>query len=258
MAATSDGSLRDVTNNKGSTQTEEQTSAGNKDSMESNSNAGASPSKATKPGIGTIDNTQTGKGSIQADKPEDNAAVVPTNKSHMPTATVGGSGKDESDNKASTNGSTSNVASENKSAELSETEAKKAADEKAAAEKAAAEKNWNTIDEDRKQLEKDAIAALEKQKSLFAREIQRISQIAKPQQFYEKLSLPRNKTHFDALLDEVQWMANDFVEERKWKIALAKKIAREAVNYVEEMCSKKRGDIHAGQVVTAKEMLRYS
>ena len=136
--------------------------------------------------------------------------------------------------KASTNGSTSNVAAENKSAKLSETEAKKAADEKAAA-----EKNWNTIDEDRKQLEKDAISALEKQKSLFAREVQRISQIAKPQHFYGKLSLPRNKTHFDALLDEVQWMANDFVEERKWKIALAKKIAREAVNYVEEMWAKR-------------------
>ena len=162
MAATTDGSLREPTNNKGSIQIEKQISAGNKDSMESNSNAGASPSKATKPGIGTIDNTQTGKGSIQADKPEVNAAVVPTNKSHMPTATVGGSSKDETDNKASTNGSTSNVASENKSAKLSETEAKKAADEKA--EKAAAEKNWNSIDEDRKQLEKDAISALEKQK----------------------------------------------------------------------------------------------
>ena len=99
MAATTNGSLRDPTNNKGSTQIEKQISAGNKDSMESNSNAGTSPSKATKPGIGTNDNTQTGKGSIQADKPEVNAAVVPTNKSHMPAATVGGNGKDESDNK---------------------------------------------------------------------------------------------------------------------------------------------------------------
>ena len=65
--------------------------------------------------------------------------------------------------------------------------------------------------------------------------------------------MPRNKTHFDALLDEVQWMANDFVEERKWKIALAKKIAQEAVNYVEEMCSKKRGDIHAGKLLLRKK-----
>ena len=81
------------TNNKDSTQTVEQTSAGNKDSTESSSNAGASPSKATKPGTGTDDNTQTGKGSTQADKSEDNAAGVPTNKSHVPTATVGGSGK---------------------------------------------------------------------------------------------------------------------------------------------------------------------
>ena len=80
MAATSNGSSRDVTNNKDSTQTVEQTSAGNKDSTESTSNAGASPSKATKPGTGADDNTQTGKGSTQADKSEDNAAGVPTNK----------------------------------------------------------------------------------------------------------------------------------------------------------------------------------
>ena len=93
MAATSNGSSRDVTNNKDSIQTVEQTSAGNKDSMESTSNAGAPPSKATKPGTGTMTIPKQAKVVSRRTSPEDNAAVVPTNKSHVPTATVGGSGK---------------------------------------------------------------------------------------------------------------------------------------------------------------------
>lgn len=37
---------------------------------------------------------------------------------------------------------------------------------------------------------------------------------------------PRIKTHWDYLLEEMAWMANDFREERKWKIALARKLAK--------------------------------
>ena len=65
--------------------------------------------------------------------------------------------------------------------------------------------------------------------------------------------MPRNKTHFDALLDEVQWMANDFVEERKWKIALAKKIAQEAVNYVEENVHKREETSARGKLLLRKK-----
>eukprot|EP01047_Picozoa_sp_COSAG01_P023476 COSAG01_NODE_1421_length_10362_cov_10.007113_8_plen_1396_part_00 len=36
---------------------------------------------------------------------------------------------------------------------------------------------------------------------------------------------PRKKTHWDYLLQEMEWMANDFRHERKWKMASAKKTA---------------------------------
>merc|ERR1711994_1237101 len=35
---------------------------------------------------------------------------------------------------------------------------------------------------------------------------------------------PRNKVHWDYLLDEMKWMANDFKKEHKWKKTLARKV----------------------------------
>jgi len=42
---------------------------------------------------------------------------------------------------------------------------------------------------------------------------------------------PRNKTHWDYLLEEMVWLSNDFREERKWKQNLAKKTARAIAKY---------------------------
>lgn len=42
---------------------------------------------------------------------------------------------------------------------------------------------------------------------------------------------PRNKVHWDYLLAEMTWLANDFKEERKWKIALAKKVSKAVLKY---------------------------
>mmetsp|Transcript_20127 Transcript_20127/g.28065 ORF Transcript_20127/g.28065 Transcript_20127/m.28065 type:complete len:1990 (-) Transcript_20127:136-6105(-) len=42
---------------------------------------------------------------------------------------------------------------------------------------------------------------------------------------------PRNKVHWDYLLDEMGWMSTDFNNERKWKSRLAKKIMRAAIAY---------------------------
>ncbi|KAL6060479.1 Pharynx and intestine in excess protein 1 [Balamuthia mandrillaris] len=42
---------------------------------------------------------------------------------------------------------------------------------------------------------------------------------------------PRKKTHWDFLLEEATWLACDFQEERKWKLALAKKISRQVMKY---------------------------
>jgi E1A-binding protein p400 len=35
---------------------------------------------------------------------------------------------------------------------------------------------------------------------------------------------PRSKSHWDYLLEEMQWMATDFAQERRWKLAAAKKV----------------------------------
>ncbi|CAG2161571.1 unnamed protein product [Oppiella nova] len=41
----------------------------------------------------------------------------------------------------------------------------------------------------------------------------------------------RRKTHWDYLLEEMQWLATDFAQERKWKKAAAKKCAKMVVKY---------------------------
>jgi len=35
---------------------------------------------------------------------------------------------------------------------------------------------------------------------------------------------PRNKAHHDYLLEEMQWLATDFAQERKWKKKAAKQV----------------------------------
>ncbi|CAM4568339.1 unnamed protein product [Lepidochelys kempii] len=44
----------------------------------------------------------------------------------------------------------------------------------------------------------------------------------------------RPKSHQDYLLEEMQWMATDFVQERRWKTATAKKLIRNVVCYHED------------------------
>ena len=41
----------------------------------------------------------------------------------------------------------------------------------------------------------------------------------------------RRKTHWDYLLEEMQWLATDFAQERKWKKAAAKKCAKMVMKY---------------------------
>ncbi|XP_016391215.1 E1A-binding protein p400-like isoform X1 [Sinocyclocheilus rhinocerous] len=41
----------------------------------------------------------------------------------------------------------------------------------------------------------------------------------------------RPKSHWDYLLEEMQWMAADFAEERRWKMAAAKKLVRTCARY---------------------------
>ncbi|XP_062399404.1 E1A-binding protein p400 isoform X2 [Sardina pilchardus] len=44
----------------------------------------------------------------------------------------------------------------------------------------------------------------------------------------------RPKSHWDYLLEEMQWMAADFAQERRWKMAAAKKLVRTCARYHDE------------------------
>lgn len=44
---------------------------------------------------------------------------------------------------------------------------------------------------------------------------------------------PRKKVHWDYLLEEMNWLAIDFTQERRWKMALANHLAKTIVAYHE-------------------------
>ena len=48
----------------------------------------------------------------------------------------------------------------------------------------------------------------------------------------------REKTQRDYMLEEMQWLANDFKAEAKWKRANAKKIARAVEKYHQDQASR--------------------
>ncbi|XP_049618487.1 E1A-binding protein p400 isoform X1 [Syngnathus scovelli] len=68
---------------------------------------------------------------------------------------------------------------------------------------------------------------------------QRISELRKDGQWSASrlpkvVEASRPKSHWDYLLEEMQWMAADFVQERRWKEAAAKKMARTCARYHQE------------------------
>jgi hypothetical protein len=42
---------------------------------------------------------------------------------------------------------------------------------------------------------------------------------------------PRGKAHWDYVLEEMAWMAHDFAEERRFKMALARRVSKEVLRY---------------------------
>lgn len=68
---------------------------------------------------------------------------------------------------------------------------------------------------------------------------QRISELRKEGQWSASrlpklVEASRPKSHWDYLLEEMQWMAADFAQERRWKVAAAKKLVRTCARYHEE------------------------
>ncbi|XP_030271825.1 E1A-binding protein p400 isoform X4 [Sparus aurata] len=89
---------------------------------------------------------------------------------------------------------------------------------------------------------------------------QRISELRKEGQ-WSASRLPklvealRPKSHWDYLLEEMQWMAADFAQERRWKEAVAKKLVRTCARYHQERKkseerSKKEREIHLRHIAS--------
>ncbi|XP_006874145.1 PREDICTED: E1A-binding protein p400-like [Chrysochloris asiatica] len=68
---------------------------------------------------------------------------------------------------------------------------------------------------------------------------QRVAELRKeglwsPRRLPKLQEAPRPRAHWDSLLEEMQWMATDFAQERRWKVAAAKKLVRTVARHHEE------------------------
>ncbi|XP_034547235.1 E1A-binding protein p400 isoform X3 [Notolabrus celidotus] len=89
---------------------------------------------------------------------------------------------------------------------------------------------------------------------------QRISELRKEGQWSASrlpklMEASRPKSHWDYLLEEMQWMAADFAQERRWKEAAAKKLVRTCARYHQEQKTseeraKRERDIHLRHIAS--------
>uniref|UniRef100_A0A3Q1JB53 Uncharacterized protein n=1 Tax=Anabas testudineus TaxID=64144 RepID=A0A3Q1JB53_ANATE len=89
---------------------------------------------------------------------------------------------------------------------------------------------------------------------------QRISELRKEGQWSASrlpklVEASRPKSHWDYLLEEMQWMAADFAQERRWKEAAAKKLVRTCARYHQEQKkteerSQKEREIHLRHIAS--------
>uniref|UniRef100_M3ZIC4 E1A binding protein p400 n=1 Tax=Xiphophorus maculatus TaxID=8083 RepID=M3ZIC4_XIPMA len=89
---------------------------------------------------------------------------------------------------------------------------------------------------------------------------QRISELRKEGQWSASrlpklMEASRPKSHWDYLLEEMQWMAADFAQERRWKEAAAKKLVRTCARYHQEQKkneerSQKEREVHLRHIAS--------
>ncbi|KAM6954464.1 E1A-binding protein p400 [Aplochiton taeniatus] len=89
---------------------------------------------------------------------------------------------------------------------------------------------------------------------------QRISELRKEGQWSASrlpklMESSRPKSHWDYLLEEMQWMAADFAQERRWKEAAAKKLVRTCARYHDEQKkteerTRKAEELHLRQIAS--------
>jgi hypothetical protein len=58
----------------------------------------------------------------------------------------------------------------------------------------------------------------------------------------------RNKTHWDYLLEEMEWLSKDFREERQWKVALARKAVKAVSKWHQDRERSERDGDRANEV----------
>jgi hypothetical protein len=62
----------------------------------------------------------------------------------------------------------------------------------------------------------------------------------------------RKKTHWDFLLEEAVWLATDFRQERKWKVALAKKTAAMVMKWHAQRVASSQRNMKSEQIKVRK------
>uniref|UniRef100_A0A8D8WF21 Chromatin-remodeling complex ATPase chain Iswi n=1 Tax=Cacopsylla melanoneura TaxID=428564 RepID=A0A8D8WF21_9HEMI len=103
----------------------------------------------------------------------------------------------------------------------------------------------------------DQIAEKAKQEAYV---LQRVANLQREGLWFEK-RLPkvaepsRTKAHWDYLLEEMTWISTDFAQERKWKKAMARKIARAIQKHFQEkkqsqLRAEKAAEVHARKVAS--------
>ncbi|XP_061436979.1 E1A-binding protein p400-like [Lethenteron reissneri] len=60
-----------------------------------------------------------------------------------------------------------------------------------------------------------------------------------PQRLPRVADPPRPRAHWDCLLQEMEWMAEDFAQERRWKIAAAKTLCVSVSRHVQREAARR-------------------
>ncbi len=82
---------------------------------------------------------------------------------------------------------------------------------------------------------REALADKMKAEAWVVRRVHELSKEGRwtPRRIPKVCERPRMRTHWDSLLQEMQWLSVDFYQERQWKVAAAKALAEEAKEFVE-------------------------
>jgi hypothetical protein len=103
----------------------------------------------------------------------------------------------------------------------------------------ASKKSFAEENQDRAKIEDDSLKALESRRTEVFNGVLMYSARDYPNPDFFPFPFQKDRSWREVLLEEMTWMATDFVEEKKWKISLSKQIAEEAILYLRVMRERK-------------------